>query len=258
MSTSKALQNRFAYSLASGLCLAAQNALAHSDIDIPAGAVLEGVQTQATYRIQHACSESGRPVIAQSLLLPTVNPILSRAGGGAVQDTDGSGTVDLNDVIQGGSLAGLIQPYIDTAVFRQRQRKTNPLGNAIGFSSTKGKIPDGFYAEIPFVLTPVFFLETSCVTHLVVHPVGADICKVDRTPRLGDANLWMNHTTTKFPNPVHGIGENALRIDYKRDISINPLPKVCGEGYTVDLDVSDEDIDANLPITISGSGYWPQ
>jgi len=84
--------------------------------------------------------------------------------------------------------------------------------------------------------------------------VGADICKVTSTPQLGDANIWMNHTTAKFPNPVHGVGENELRIDFKRDLKTNPLPKRCGAGYTVDLNASDEDIDANLPIP----GYWPQ
>lgn len=257
MSFSKRTNWIIAASLTAFLCGTSAETAAHSSIDIPNGEVLEGYMTKVAYRIQHACSESGRPVIAQSFLLPTVNPILSRADGGEIPDLDGNGTVDLSDVIQGGSLVGLIQPYIDTTVFKQRQRKTDANGNAIGFSSTKGNVPDGFYAEIPFLLPSVFFVETSCVMHLLVHPVGADVCKITRTPRLGDANIWMEHTTARFPNNVHGIGQNELRIDFKRDTGFNPLPKGCGEGFTVEVHASEEDIDANLPITIPSSGYWP-
>lgn len=75
--------------------------------------------------------------------------------------------------------------------------------------------------------------ETS-IRHLLVHPVGADSRKTTATPPLG---------------------ENELRIDFKRDTGFNPLPKGCGEGFTVEVHASDEDIDANLPIKIPRSGY---
>lgn len=75
--------------------------------------------------------------------------------------------------------------------------------------------------------------ETS-VRHSLVHPVGAGIRKITATPRLG---------------------ENELRIDFKRDTGFNPSPKGCGEGFTVEVHASDEDIYANLPIKIPRSGY---
>lgn len=242
-------------SLALVLCGAGHGASAHSSIMIAGNAVVEEAVT-ALYRIQHACSESGLPVIAQSFIMPTVNPILSRRDGGKIPDTDGSGAVDLGDVIENGSFVGLIAPFVDTHVFKQSQRKIDvpDLDNTVGFSSTHGKVPDKFYAETPFSLVPVSFVQNSCARELVVHPVGADICRFTSIPDGGDANIWMEHPTKKFPNWVHGVGENQLRITYQRDLSSNPLRKRCGEGHTVDVFASDEDIDAHLPIP----GLWPK
>ncbi|QJD30790.1 hypothetical protein [Methylococcus geothermalis] len=161
---------------------------AHSLIIVPNGEIVEEWVT-AKYRIQHGCEEQlrgakPRPIIAQSFLLPTVNPVLSRDDGGQIQDTDGNGIVDLNDVIQGGSLIGQVTPLVDSSVFKNRRPITDALGNVLGFNSTNGKVPPGgrIYAEVPFVVTPVFFVEASCATRLVVHPVGADICKLGVTP----------------------------------------------------------------------------
>lgn len=237
------------------LCGIGQGASAHSVLMIPGGAVIEA-SVVARYRFQHACEDSGRPVIAQSFVLPALNPHIVPPEGVTIPDANGSGGVDLGDIIQSASLTGLITPYIDASVFKNRQLKIDDpsLGNPIGFSSTKGKIPSKYYAEIPLLLTPVFFVDTSCVTQLVVHPVGADICKVTKNVKLGDANIWMEHPTKKFPNPVHGTGENELRIVYQRDLNSTPLPNGCGEGHAVDVFASDEDIDKNLPIP----GYWPK
>jgi hypothetical protein len=220
----------------------------------------EYTAVKAVYRIQHACTESGLPVIGQSFILPTVNPIVKREDGGKIEDLNFSGSVDLADVIDAGSLIGQVQPFIDTSVFKQRQLKSDSLGNTIGFSSTGGNIPDKFYAEIPFLIPSVGFIAQSCASQMIVHPVGADICKTTNPPALGDANIWVEHTTSKFPNLVHGVGENELRLVYKRTLSTNPLPtnKNCGQGYTVDVYASDKDINANLPIKISGKAYWPR
>ncbi|MFO1417842.1 MAG: hypothetical protein U1E83_04165 [Methylotetracoccus sp.] len=239
------------------LCAATPNAQAHSGVLLPPPYSVGGSIVTAQYRIVHACTtNTGKslPVIAQSFMLPTQNPVLSRADGGKIDDTDGSGTVDLGDIIYNYSFAGGITPIINHSVFRQIQRKTDSLENAVGFSGTDGEVPDKFYADIPFALTPVFFVEASCAKEIVVHPVGADICRITKNPKEGDVNIWMEHTTAKFPNPVHGIGENALRISYARDLKAYPLEKRCGKGYTIDVFASDEDIDAHLPIP----GIWPK
>ncbi|MFO1417841.1 MAG: hypothetical protein U1E83_04160 [Methylotetracoccus sp.] len=239
------------------LCSVTQNAWAHSEIDVPRPySVGESIVT-AQYRIVHTClTSTGKwiPVIAQSLIVPTQNPVLSRTDGGKIDDLNQSGTTDLGDILQNPSLAGLIQPIVNRSVFQKIQRKTDDLDNAVGFSATDGEVPDKFYADLPFVLVPVFFVPESCAKELIVHPVGADICRITKTPKGGDVNIWMEHTTAKFPNPVHGIGENSLLIRYERNMKTYPLEKRCGEGYSVDVFASDEDIDAHLPIP----GIWPK
>ncbi|MFO1417840.1 MAG: hypothetical protein U1E83_04155 [Methylotetracoccus sp.] len=241
------------------LCAAFPDASAHSEINLPPPYYVGEEFITAQYRIVHACTtNTGKsiPVIAQSFMLPTQNAVVSRPDGGKIDDSNGNGTADLEDVIDNGNLAGLIQPFINRSVFQKIQRKTDSpdLDNAVGFSGTNGEVPDKFYADMPFMLIPVSFRTDSCATELIVHPVGADICRITKSPKEGDANIWMEHTTAKFPNPVHGVGENALRISYKRNLKSLPLTKGCGKGYTVDVFASDEDIDANLPIP----GVWPK
>ncbi|MFO1417843.1 MAG: hypothetical protein U1E83_04170 [Methylotetracoccus sp.] len=237
------------------LAAAAPNAAAHSYI---AARPLVIYPIFAQYRIVHACyplnGTTVKPVIAHSFLMPTVNPILSRPDGGTIEDTDKNGKVELIDIIQSGGLQENIVPFVNHSVFKELQRKTDPLGNTIGFSGTEGNVPDKYWADIPFTIMPVFFNPDSCVSELVVHPVGADICRLTGVPDYGDANLWMEHPTAKFPNYVHGIGENGLSIDFKRSKKYNPMKKRCGAGYKVDVFASDEDIDANLPIP----GIWPK
>jgi hypothetical protein len=227
---------------------------AHSFVKLQSpGYVTEGSNTSGVYQITHACGQD--PVLAQSFMMPTLNPILKRQGGGKIADADGSGTVDLFDVITSGTLIGTFQPQIDRSVFRQTQLKVDDpsLNNPVGFSGTRGVVPDKFYAETRLTVNTVFFVTNSCVRELWVHPVGAEICKFTQVPDEGDANIWMEETTSKFPNAVHGVGENALRIRFVRDQSFNPLKKRCKGGYIVDVYASKVDIDTHLPIP----GIWP-
>lgn len=128
------------------------------------------------------------------------------------------------------------------------------LGNTIGFSATSGHYRQGFVGEVPLFVTPIFFTEETCATQIAVKPVGADICKITPVPASGDANIWMEHTTAKFPNPVHGVGENEMRLIFKRDLETKPLAQSCnGQGFSVTVTASAKDIDANLPIP----NYWP-
>lgn len=233
---------------------AAQDAMAHSAIILPPPYAVVDSSITAAYRIVHGCD--GAPVMAMSLIMPSANPKLKRQGGGAIPDIDKDGKRDLADIVEGGSLIGTLQPMIDRAVFNKFYRSVDSpeLDNAVGFGATNGSVPDKFNGETRFTVYPVFFQALTCAKELVVHPVGADICKITSDPKEGEVNIWMEHTTPKFPHPVHGVGENSLRISFKRDLVSNPLRPRCGEGFVVDVYASDEDIDAHLPIT----GVWPK
>lgn len=231
-----------------------QGVLGHSSIDMPPPYYVREASVTASYRIVHACD--GSPVIAQSFIMPSLNPVLERQDGGKIEDANGDGIIDIADISDSGSLIGTFQPLIDKRVFSEIQMKVDDpgLGNAIGVSATGGSVPDKFFADTPIVIRPVFFIQNSCAKELVVHPVAADICRFTKSPRAGDVNIWMEHPTAKFPNLVHGIGESQLRISFHRNLKANPLPKRCNGGYTVDAFASDEDIDAHLPIP----GVWPK
>jgi hypothetical protein len=72
-------------------------------------------------------------------------------------------------------------------------------------------------------VTPIFFTEETCAIQVIVKPVGADICKITPAPASGDANIWMERTTATFPNPLHGVGENEMRLIFKRYLETKPL-----------------------------------
>lgn len=219
---------------------------------IPNGTTSEATVT-AQVLIQHSCDPSldanGNPtfprVIAYSFIFPTVDPIATR--------DDNGEAVDINEVVVNFG-PQIVTPFWDKRIFKDHQLKTDSLGNNIGFSSTGGNFPQGFMGEVPIMISPMFFWYESCATQVTVKPVGADICKISETPVSGDANIWMDHPTAKFPNPLHGVGENAMRLVFLRDLNSHPLPASChGEGFSVTVTASDKDIDANLPIP----GYWP-
>ncbi|MFO1418300.1 MAG: hypothetical protein U1E83_06485 [Methylotetracoccus sp.] len=67
-------------------------------------------------------------------------------------------------------------------------------------------------------------------------------------------NIRLDQPKAKFPNLVHGIGENQRRISFRRNLTSIPLPKRCRGRYVVDAFASDEDIDAHLSIP----GVWPK
>ncbi|WP_045225841.1 hypothetical protein [Methyloterricola oryzae] len=216
-------------------------------------------QTLSTVLIQHSCDATtfdanGNPiypeVIAYSFVFPTVEPV-------AIRDDNGE-AVDLSNILQNYG-PGIVTPFWDTRIFKTLQLKKDSLGNNIGFSATGGHYQQCFNGEVPLFITPLFFWDAdsaieTCATQVTVKPVAADICKITPVPATGDANIWMEHTTAKFPNSLHGIGENEMRLVFKRDLEHNPLPASCnGKGFSVTVTASDKDIDANLPIP----NYWP-
>ena len=240
--------NRFKRILLANLCLLplAASPLARAHSAFVPSEITEGTSTEAVLKLNHACEESQRPLIALSYLLPTVNPQLTRSDGGEINN--------LNEVIQNLGFQNLVKPYFDRGLFRRHSLIKDALGNTIGFQSTKGTLPLGFLGQIPLSIGSIYFQSGSCANRIDIKVAGADICRITKTVRVGDANLWIPGVTPKFRRRnVHGI-RSPLTLRVKRDLTNNPLPEACGDGFVVTVSHSDEDIDQNLPIP----DFWPK
>ena len=208
-------------------------AQAHTTIQNQAN---EGTTTYNNLVIGHGCTladGSKLPVIAQSVLFPTVNPVYTT-----------SGTVSGNPaVVSITTFANVAQLIQDRNIFGRQREKTNASGNVIGFESTEGSLDPTLHGLVPFRTAGISFPADSCATRLIVQVAVADVCQ-----KLGARNLWIPSVTPKYADPsVDGIGSPAS-LTFNRDLARNPLRASCGAGYTLTVTPSAEDIDANLKI----------
>ncbi len=171
------------------------------------------------------------------------------------------------------SISNLLTTMPSTAVFPKWVRKTDPLGNPVGFATYGGKLDPFSTGAYPFALGGVSFAPTSCAQKLVIRVAIADICKRNAFPpgaHEGEANVWINHPTAKFSHPnIDGIAPLAQpdatspavptaakfwpTITITRDTKSNPLPASCnGNGLDVFVTPTDAQIDRDLPIP----GFW--
>lgn len=246
------------------------SAMAHTSIQ---NQVTTSSTTYNNIVIGHTCTlptnNKKIPVVAQSVLFPTVNPLLTEG-----DDKHASSITAITDIITSATgLAGIPQLIQNKDIFAAQSEKTDANGNVIGFNSYTGNLNPSLHGLVPFRLGGISFISTtspkkdaagatvsttdSCVTELVVKVAVADICKLAFPaggPKEGQANLWMPNTTTKFANAVDGTSATPLAgspatLTIKRDTTKNPLDAGCnGTGKTVTVWPSNEDIDANLII----------
>jgi hypothetical protein len=242
----KAFRDLAASSLAAALCAPAPAAQAHTTIQSQAA---EGVQADNALKIGHGCE--GKPVIAQSVVFPTDAPQIDASDPNAAID-------DLGQVIEQGSIAGLMGAIQSRDIFRVQELKQDSLGNQIGFHATQGLLRDDLRGRVPFQFTGPTFTASSCATKLVVEIAVADVCDVRRpTIRPGKVNLWIPDNGSRFALAaaaagVEGIGAPA-RLTVNRDLAKNPLDPACnGSGYTVTIRPTPDQIDRDLPI----GRYW--
>lgn len=172
--------------------------------------------------IGHGCTDPNDatkhfPVIAQSVLFPTVSPIITTGSG--------AGTISaltLGDLLQSSAtnttsvttLAGLPQLIQNNSAFTAQKEKTDASGNVIGFEGTKGKVDPTLHALIPFRFGAVFFKPTACVKTLKVNIAIADICKLKfKTggPTEGQANTWFPNKTPKFTHDIDGVMDKTQK-----------------------------------------------
>ena len=206
---------------------------AHTTIQVQAS---EGTTTYNNLVIGHGCTLANGtklPVIAQSVVFPTVNPKYTVAG-----------TVSGNPaVVSIKSFANIAQLIQNRDVFSKQKEKTDAAGNVIGFESTEGSLDPTLHGLVPFRTAGVSFPADSCATKLVIQIAVADICQKN-----GARNLWIPALTTKYSDAtVDGIGSPA-NLTINRDLAKNPLAPSCGAGYTFTVTPSAEDVDANLKI----------
>jgi hypothetical protein len=233
--------------VAVALCAAATAALAHTTVQSPS---TEGVRADNALRIGHGCAED-RPVIAQSVVVPTDAPQISSTDPGVAIG-------DLGEVIEPDSLAGLVNLIQSRDIFRLQAAKLDENQNAIGFVGTRGLLRPHLRGRVPFDATAPTFLEDTCAIALRVEIAIADICSLaPPTIRPSKVNLWIPANGSQFAiegiaNGIDGVGAPA-RWTIHRNLETHPLPDGCkGMGYTVTVTPSPEQIDRDLPIP----GVW--
>jgi hypothetical protein len=224
--------------LAAGLVLCAAHAGAHTTIQTAAN---EGTVTYNHIVIGHGCTLADGtqlPVIAQSVVFPTVRPKYSVTG-----------TFSGNPAVVGlTSMANVAQLIQSRDIFTRQREKTDAAGNVIGFEGTDGSLDPTLHGLVPFRTAGIPFPADSCATRLVVQVAIADICQ-----KQGAKNLWIPAATPKYWDAtVDGVGAPAS-LTFNRDLAKNPLPASCGAGYVFTVTPSAEDVDANLKL----EGYLP-
>jgi hypothetical protein len=229
---------------------ACHSAAAHTTVKAQAA---EGVTADNALRVGHGCSVPGGaaiPVIAQSVVFPSMSPVVTGPGGTAIASLDA--------VIVSGSLAGLARPVHETSIFRSREVKIDGLGNVTGFAAFDGSLSATLLGRIPFQFAAPKFVAASCAARLLIKVAIADVCSLAPTDTIaaGKVNLWIpdngsQYAATGKPLGIDGIGAPATLI-VNRDLQANPLPPACGAGVDVTVTPSAADVDANLAIP----GVW--
>ncbi|BBL57187.1 hypothetical protein [Methylomonas koyamae] len=248
-------------------------AFAHASI---VGAITSGATGFPRVGLNHACNGTTppTPIVAQSVVIPTINPTILKketvsgtttdvSGGGLSPyfSTNLAGTTPLN------SLQNLGQLIQSKDVFSNQIEQRNASNSVIGWVSTKGSLAVNLHGEVPFRFAAPHFRfaagnANSCVSKLTVQFAVADICNINQKPgslpAIGSGNngvnLWIDKTiadldTTQFPASAIENGAGTTNLTINRDTAINPYPANCaaagGSDPTIEITVkpSADDID---------------
>jgi len=130
-------------------------------------------------------------------------------------------------------------------VFKTIEPLTDKTGVVRAIHYSDGKLPTDLLGIIPFKVSGVTFKEESCATRVQVRIGIADWCHHTGTPQ---ADIWIGRLTPVFNDAqVVSLGFWPT-LTINRDLTTNPLPESCGEGYEVVLEPSDQAIDQYLPM----------
>jgi len=240
------------------LSLTCQHTIAHDGFSAP---VLEATFGRVALEINHGCE--GNPVIAQAVLFPSLNPVLT-----AFDNTNNpvAPPNNMGEVIEGGFLEGMVTLIQDRSIFLDQDHILSELENHIGFYGKKGLLKSSLLGSVPFKFFGPFFIPSTCYKHINFVTAIADICSI-KPPVLepGKVSLFIPDNgsqvgeTAKSLGNEHGIGEPSI-LHINRNLETNPFvdaegnpTNACGDGITVTVTPSAEDMDNNLKIP----GYWP-
>lgn len=217
--------------------------------------IKEGETAVASLVVHQGCDSGDKvfPVIAQSVVFPS-NDSTSTS-----YRSDTGASLNLSDVISNeNGLAGLLALIQTGNTFTAWDETLDSNGNSIGFQGKKGKLQGNLSGATPFLFTAPTFKSTSCANRLLVKIAVADVCKISKTPAVGQANLWIPDTTPKFSDAAVVLGSTgADRTGLPATLTINrasTLGSGCGSGYDVTVWPSDSHIDTNLPM----ADFWPK
>lgn len=253
------------------LCGAAQIASAHTGVKDSA---TEGKTLYTAFTIGHGCAAAEGdttplPVVAQSVVFPNATDSVAYK----INPADGKDgdAIDLSTVVSGavghgstatpaGGLIGLSPAGIqDKSVFNNQKELVDDAGSVRGFQFTDGNLDTTLMGLIPFRVSGVSFVPTSCAKSVKVRIGIANYCtNSKKTSDDNRVDMWIGHMTKKFNDP--GVMPSDFEtapywptMTISRDLAKNPLPASCNGGFDVAVQPSDADIDKYLPI----KGFWP-
>lgn len=278
MKYSRPLKKLASCSVLTALAAGASIAHAHTTIQ---NTLTTSSSTYSNLVIGHGCTDAqGKkwPVVAQSVVFPTVNPHFFRStdlvneatditlgdnfgtpAKAAVPESGTPGTPGYKaaqpakDAVDTTTLANIFQLIQNKDIFKFQREKTDAQGNVIGFEGWGGRLDPTLYGLVPFRATNVVFKPESCINNLIVKVAVADICRMPFPPKDGTANLWMPNTTTKFAVALDGTSTQKFAgspatFTFPRPASVPLDANTCGAGFDLLVYPSDEDVDANLPM----------
>ena len=238
---------------AATMMVATQEASAHASIlnTVNSGTAI-GSTSFSRIGVNHACNGTTpvTPVIAQSVVIPTINPVISvapvtgnTAGAYVKQTTSPANTVgnylftSAAGTTPVSTLAGRFQLVQSKNVFSTSIEQRDATNNVIGWTSTKGSLQINEHGEVPFRFSNVFFGANSCVHDVVVQVAVADICKINSMPLSSASlsttqgvNLWLDNTlggSSAFPAAAIENGAGTTNLTIHRDPVTDPYPASC-------------------------------
>ncbi len=255
---------------AATMLVATQEASAHASIlnTVNSGTAI-GSTSFSRIGVNHACNGTTpiTPVVAQSVVIPTINPIISvndPVNSPAVAAVGTSGVTGYVAAKAAGSYftilpSAAVSDYLATTlagttpvttlanrfqlvqsknVFTSSIEQRNSTGtDVIGWVSTKGSLQINEHGEVPFRFSNVFFGANSCVHDVVVQIAVADICKINSFPLSSASlsttqgvNLWIDNTlggSPSFPAAAIENGAGTTNMVINRDPVTDPYPASC-------------------------------
>jgi hypothetical protein len=222
---------------------AGQAAFAHASI---LNAIDSGATGFSRVGLNHACNHTSppTPIVAQSVVFPTINPILSRSDNGAITSladffaTTASGLTGAGADASISTLANFPQLVQSRDVFSAQIEQRNEVDKVIGFVSTKGSLGLNLHGELPFRFGAVHFKNNNCAKSLRIQVAVADLCNSQQKPPLQDStvnlgvNLWVSNQTPGLaggPFPPGSIENGAATpiLTINRNVAVNPYPANC-------------------------------